>query len=119
MLDSSTMVTDISRMAFDIGLDQPSPAYCDERERLNRTRTWLNCFCVDVSYATQFGKMPMISLKDHNARHSREWYKGSLVNLPFDIHLCSYTDILLLFAEYRTTACAKGNERGNKVHETS
>lgn len=75
------------RMAVELGLNQPLPADYNERESLNRTRTWLNCFCVDVSYATQFGKMPMISFSDYLVRNSRNWHRSSPLISPFDLHL--------------------------------
>jgi transcriptional regulatory protein LEU3 len=88
-------------MAFELGLNQPLPPGCDERECLNRTRTWLTCFCVNGSYATQFGKMSMIPLNDQLARNSRNWYRSSPLICPFDIHLCAHVDILLLFADFQ------------------
>lgn len=103
-------------MAIELGLNQPLPPGCDERESLNRTRTWLNCFCVDASYATQSGKMPMIPLNDHLARNSRNWYRSSALISPFDIHLCAYVDILLLFADFRTAVDKGGlHERVGEV----
>ncbi|KAJ7172547.1 fungal-specific transcription factor domain-containing protein [Mycena filopes] len=90
------------RMAIELGLNQPAPPQCDERESLNRTRTWLNCYCVDASHAIQFGKMPMLSLDDYVARTSGDWYTSKM-NGPFDVHLCAYVSILFLMAEWRRT----------------
>ncbi|KAF9457171.1 fungal-specific transcription factor domain-containing protein [Collybia nuda] len=90
------------RMAIELELNQPPPAICSERESLNRTRTWLNCYCVDGSHAIQFGKMPMLRLDDYLARNSRQWYKSSPLNIPFDIHLCAYVHIIILVAEWRS-----------------
>ncbi|KAJ7470689.1 fungal-specific transcription factor domain-containing protein, partial [Mycena latifolia] len=91
------------RMAIELGLNQPPPPICDEREKLNRTRTWLNCYCVDASHAIQFGKMPMLDLNDYVARTSRDWYQSSSLNMnsPFDVHLCAYVSFMLLMAEWR------------------
>ncbi|KJA20235.1 hypothetical protein HYPSUDRAFT_68639 [Hypholoma sublateritium FD-334 SS-4] len=89
------------RMAIELELNQPPPPTCDEREALNRTRTWLNCFCVDGSHATQYGKLPMLSLDDYLARNSREWYRSSPLNTPYDIHLCAYVQILMQLAHWR------------------
>ncbi|KAG6854333.1 hypothetical protein C0991_008228 [Blastosporella zonata] len=88
------------RMAIELELNQPPPDTCNERERLNRTRTWLNCYCVDGSHAIQFGKMPMLRLDDYLAMHSREWFKTPM-NLPFDVHLCAYVHIIIIVAEFR------------------
>lgn len=89
-------------MATELGLNQPPPPDCDEREALNRTRTWLNCYCVDGSHATQFGKLPMLSLDDYLARTSRNWYKESPLNTPYDVHLCAYVQILIHMAKWRS-----------------
>jgi len=90
------------RMAIELELNQPPPSTCNERESLNRTRTWLNCYCVDGSHAIQFGKMPMLRLDDYLARHSRQWYKSSSMNLPFDVHLCAYVHIIIIVAKWRS-----------------
>ena len=91
-------------MALELQLNQPPPADCEEREQLNRMRTWLNCYCVDGSHAIQFGKIPMLSLDDYLARHSREWYRSSPMNLPYDVHLTGYVHIILIVAQWRSTA---------------
>jgi transcriptional regulatory protein LEU3 len=101
MIDISRYLC-IIRMATELGLNQPPPPDCDEREALNRTRTWLNCYCVDGSHATQFGKLPMLSLDDYLARTSRNWYKESPLNTPYDVHLCAYVQILIHMAKWRT-----------------
>ncbi|GLB37436.1 putative GAL4-like Zn(II)2Cys6 (or C6 zinc) binuclear cluster DNA-binding domain [Lyophyllum shimeji] len=90
------------RMAIELELNQPPPTTCSERERLNRTRTWLNCYYVDGSHAIQFGKMPMLRLDDYLASHSGEWYKSSSMNLPFDVHLCAYVHIIIIVARWRS-----------------
>ncbi|KAF8959024.1 hypothetical protein BDZ97DRAFT_1906286 [Flammula alnicola] len=86
---------------YGIGIESTATPTYDEREALNRTRTWLNCYCVDGSHAIQFGKVPMLRLDDYLARNSREWYKSSLMNTPFDVHLCAYVQILILMAKWR------------------
>ena len=87
-------------MALEIGLDR-SPSDTDIRENLNRTRTWINAFCVDGSHATQFGKMPMVKLNDFLVRKSvRNWYT-SLDSAPYDIGLCAYAELLLHMIQYR------------------
>lgn len=87
-------------MAQEIGLDKP-PTGTDIRENLNRTRTWINTFCVDGSHATQFGKMPMVQLNDYLVRKSvRTWYT-SLDSAPYDIGLCAYAELLLHMIQYR------------------
>ena len=89
-------------MALEIGLDKP-PTGPDIRENLNRTRTWINAFCVDGSHSTQFGKMPMVRLDDYLVRHNvRTWYM-SLDNAPYDIGLCAYAELLLHMMQYRET----------------
>jgi hypothetical protein len=72
----------------------------DEREKLDRTRTWLNGFCVDLSYATQSGKIPLAAVDDYMARTSREWYRSSPLNLPIDVHLCAYVEMLIIMGTF-------------------
>lgn len=87
-------------MAIEIGLDKPSHV-SDIRENLNRTRTWINCFCVDTSHATQFGKMPTVKINDYVVRTSaRTWYM-SLDSAPYDIGFCAFAELLLHMVEYR------------------
>ncbi|KAK0483556.1 fungal-specific transcription factor domain-containing protein [Armillaria novae-zelandiae] len=98
------------RMALELGLNKPPPPQCNERETMDRTRTWLNCYCADASHAIQFGKIPMISLDDHMAVHSDGWYKASRKNLPFDVHLCAYVQIIVIMARWRK-CIGEGNLR--------
>lgn len=88
-------------MAIELELNQPPPSHCDERDRLNRTRTWLCCYVVDGSHAIQFGKLPMLRLDDYIARNSRNWYKSSVLNSPFDVHLCGYVQMIILMGHWR------------------
>ncbi|KAJ4488126.1 fungal-specific transcription factor domain-containing protein [Lentinula aciculospora] len=90
------------RMALELELHLPPPSDCDEREALNRTRTWLNCYCVDGSHAIQFGKMPMLRLDDYMARTCQDWYRSSPMNTPYDVHLVAYVRILLIMAKWRS-----------------
>ncbi|KAF8163242.1 fungal-specific transcription factor domain-containing protein [Crassisporium funariophilum] len=89
------------RMAIELELNDPPPPECDEREALNRTRTWLNCYCVDGLHAIHFGKIPMLRLDDFLARHSRDWYKSSPFNTPFDVHLCACVQMIIQMAKWR------------------
>ncbi|KAF9453200.1 hypothetical protein P691DRAFT_801540 [Macrolepiota fuliginosa MF-IS2] len=91
------------RMAMELGLNQPPPPTCNDRQKLNRIRTWLNCYCVDGSHAIQFGKMPMVRLDDFVARTSQDWYKSSSMNTAFDVHLCAYVQMLISVAKWRKT----------------
>lgn len=89
-------------MAMELKLNQPPPDGLPEREKLNRVRTWLNCYCADGSHAIQFGKMPMLRLDDYLARSSTLWYRSSSLNSPLDVHLVAYVHILLIMAQWRT-----------------
>jgi len=55
-------------MATELGLykQQPLPAATEtiEREALNRTRTWIICFCLDVSISVHFGRPITIARDD-------------------------------------------------------
>ena len=72
-----------------------------EREHLNRMRTWLNCYCVDASHATQFGKPAMISAEDAAALGAREWYRSSRMSLAIDVHLVAYVELLHTMRSFR------------------
>ena len=73
-----------------------------ERQWLNQTRTWLNCYCVDASHATQFGKPAVIAAEDYTARTCREWYRESAnCGQAFDVHLVSYVEILRCMRRFR------------------
>ncbi|TFY66660.1 hypothetical protein EVG20_g4425 [Dentipellis fragilis] len=89
------------RMAIELALHKPPPSDCDEREVANRIRTWLNCFCVDGAHATSFGKLSMTPTDDIVSRTSRDWHISSRFNLPFDIHLVAYVDILLIMEQFQ------------------
>lgn len=95
-------------MALELELNKPSES-CDEREKQNRIRTWLNCFCVDGSHAIQFGKIPMLRLDDHMAVNSEDWFRSSDSNLPFDVHLCAYVQIIVIMARWYKDA--RGDNR--------
>ncbi|THH09165.1 hypothetical protein EW145_g2214 [Phellinidium pouzarii] len=71
------------------------------RDRLNRIRTWLNCYCVDASHATQFGKPAMLDVEDYVARNCREWYHSSPFNLAIDVHLVSYVEVSRVMRHFR------------------
>ncbi|KAH7923853.1 hypothetical protein BV22DRAFT_552895 [Leucogyrophana mollusca] len=100
--DRSWMLMGVAfSLARELGLHQDPPSSLDEREKLNRTRTWLNCFCVDGSYSTQSAKIPMISRDDYVARNSRDWYRSSPLNLTIDAHLCWYVHMITTMLDYR------------------
>ncbi|KAJ3726150.1 fungal-specific transcription factor domain-containing protein [Lentinula raphanica] len=99
------------RMALELELHLPPPSDCDEREALNRTRTWLNCYCVDGSHAIQFGKMPMLRLDDYMARTSQDWYRSSPMNTPYDVHLVAYVQILIIMAKWRSVVQRESNSQ--------
>ncbi|KAI0683838.1 fungal-specific transcription factor domain-containing protein, partial [Cytidiella melzeri] len=70
-----------------------------EREIMNRIRVWLNCYNLDKSTATQFGK-PSTIKEDFIVRRSEEWYKKSEYNHIYDIGLCAYTSQLRIMASF-------------------
>ncbi|KAF8589368.1 hypothetical protein K439DRAFT_1628805 [Ramaria rubella] len=89
------------RMATDLNLHHSSTAKITNpqqaREVANRTRIWINCYNVDRSTSTQFGK-PSTIKEDYIARHSKYWYKTTEFN--YDIHLNSYTQLLRVMARF-------------------
>ncbi|KAG8685337.1 hypothetical protein FRC11_010741, partial [Ceratobasidium sp. 423] len=99
-------------MATDLNLHLPWQAKttgeAHEREILNRTRTWLICFNLDRSGATQFGRPPTIR-EDYIVRKSGDWYKRSNFNLPLDIYLTAYTCLLRIVARFLAGVCSDSN----------
>ncbi|QRW23098.1 Fungal specific transcription factor domain [Rhizoctonia solani] len=100
------------RMATDLNLHLPwqgkATGEAHEREILNRTRTWLICFNLDRSGATQFGRPPTIR-EDYIVRKSGDWYKRSKFNLPLDIHLTGYTHLLRIVARFLASVYSDSN----------
>jgi hypothetical protein len=93
------------RVATDINLHQPITALPvneqHAREMLNRTRVWLNCFNLDRSTGSEYGKPPIIKNTDYVANHSESWWSSSPYNLPhFDIHICAYNAELKVMARF-------------------
>ncbi|KAJ7052617.1 hypothetical protein C8F01DRAFT_1261749 [Mycena amicta] len=93
------------RLAIDLNLHLPNTAQpineSHAREMLNRTRVWLNCFNLDRSTGSQYGKTPTISNADYMANHSEEWWRSSPHNMRnFDIHTCAYNSELRVMAAF-------------------
>ncbi|KAJ6505937.1 hypothetical protein DFH09DRAFT_284234 [Mycena vulgaris] len=93
------------RMATDLNLHLPNTAKPinenHAREMLNRTRVWLNCFNLDRSTGSQYGKAPTISNNDYMANHSEDWWRSSPYNMEhFDIHICAYNAELKVMAAF-------------------
>ncbi|KAJ6494758.1 hypothetical protein C8R47DRAFT_381452 [Mycena vitilis] len=93
------------RMATDLNLHLPNTAKPinenHAREMLNRTRVWLNCFNLDRSTGSQYGKAPTISNSDYMANHSKNWWGSSPCNMRnFDIHICAYNEELKVMAAF-------------------
>ncbi|KAJ6531716.1 hypothetical protein B0H19DRAFT_1272920 [Mycena capillaripes] len=93
------------RMATDLNLHLPNTAKPinenHAREMLNRTRVWLNCFNLDRSTGSQYGKAPTISNNDYMANHSGDWWCSSPYNMAnFDIHICAYNAELKVMAAF-------------------
>ena len=104
----------VSRLAQELQLDQ-TPEGPDQQLNSNVIRTWMNCFCVDGSHATQFGKMAMVKLDDYLCRNmARVWYKWPSSG-PYDIGLCGYAELLLLMARFRRACGVNGLTSDGKV----
>lgn len=92
-------------MAIDLNLHLPNTAKpineSHAREMLNRTRVWLNCFNLDRSTGSQYGKAPTISNNDYMANHSEDWWRSSQFNMAnFDIHICAYNSELKVMSAF-------------------
>ncbi|KAH7345760.1 hypothetical protein B0J17DRAFT_641065 [Rhizoctonia solani] len=94
-----------TRMAGDLQLNRPAEhpfsSEMAEREHLNRIRTWLICHNLDVSAAAKLGKQTSTQ-EDPVILGSRSWWKSSKYNMKFDIHLCAFTQICIIFRKYFT-----------------
>jgi hypothetical protein len=93
------------RIATDLNLHHPNTAKPlneqHAREMLNRTRIWLNCFNLDRSTGSQYGKTPIIRNTDYIANHSEEWWQSSKYNMQhFDIHISAYNNELRIMANF-------------------
>ncbi|KAF8986590.1 hypothetical protein BDQ17DRAFT_1436191 [Cyathus striatus] len=93
------------RTATDLNLHLPTTAKPlnenHAREMLNRTRVWLNCFNLDRSTGSQYGKPPIISGSDYMANHSQEWWNSSPYNMTnFDIHTSAYNSELKVMGRF-------------------
>ncbi|KAK7033077.1 Zn(2)-C6 fungal-type domain-containing protein [Favolaschia claudopus] len=102
------------RMASDLNLHLPNTAEprneSHAREMLNRTRVWLNCFNLDRSTGSQYGKAPTIPNNDYMANRSSEWWRSSPYNMQnFDIHICAYNSELKVMASFMATIYSDPN----------
>ncbi|KAI0071364.1 hypothetical protein K474DRAFT_632780 [Panus rudis PR-1116 ss-1] len=70
-----------------------------EREILNRTRTWINLYNLDRSLSTQYGK-PYSIKEDYIIRTSNNWYNKSKYNHPLDVSLCGYNALLQIVSRF-------------------
>ncbi|KAI5988475.1 hypothetical protein F5J12DRAFT_726414 [Pisolithus orientalis] len=95
----------ICRIAQDINLNCPMTAkplnQHHTRRLLSRTQIWLNCFNLDRSTGTQYGKRAIIPNSDYVARHCDMWWQLSPYDLSgFDIQTCIYNMELRLMAVF-------------------
>ncbi|KAJ7686068.1 hypothetical protein B0H17DRAFT_722358 [Mycena rosella] len=104
------------RIATDLNLHLPNTTKPtdenDAREMLNRTRVWLNCFNLDRSTGSQYGKAPIISNDDYMANHSEDWWRSSPYNMACDIQICAYT------AEFKVMATFMAKVYSDPSHPT-
>ncbi|QRV81888.1 Fungal specific transcription factor domain [Ceratobasidium sp. AG-Ba] len=102
------------RMAMDLDLnhaaEKPFANERAEREYLNRVRTWLICHNLEVSYGTKTGK-PITLQEDDMILSSKMWWKSSVYNTPYDIHLCAFTQICMIFHKYQRKLVPDSNGR--------
>ncbi|KII89885.1 hypothetical protein PLICRDRAFT_108635 [Plicaturopsis crispa FD-325 SS-3] len=93
------------RIAIDLNLHHPNTATPlnehHAREMLNRSRLWLNCFNLDRSTGSQYGKTPIIPSTDYVANNSVSWWCSSAYNLSnFDVHTCAYNSELRVMGAF-------------------
>ncbi|GJJ08038.1 hypothetical protein Clacol_002245 [Clathrus columnatus] len=99
------------RMATDLNLHHSLTVKAtteqQRREVANRTRIWINCYNLDRSTSTQFGK-PSTIKHDYIASHSKFWYKNTDFN--YDIHLNGYTQLLIVMANFHEAIYSDRNQ---------
>ncbi|KIJ52331.1 hypothetical protein M422DRAFT_222838 [Sphaerobolus stellatus SS14] len=99
------------RMATDLNLHHSLNAKTQNesqrREAANRTRIWMNCYNLDRSTSTQFGK-PSTIKEDYTARHSKFWYRRTGFN--YDIHLNGYTQLLRVMGRFHEAIYSNPDE---------
>lgn len=93
------------RLAQDLNLNRPTATTPlnehHARVLLNRTRVWINCFNLDRSSGSQYGKAPIIPNSDYIANHLHDWWGSSKYNVEdFDIHICIYSMELNIGAKF-------------------
>ncbi|KAG8695638.1 hypothetical protein FRC08_007645 [Ceratobasidium sp. 394] len=100
------------RMAMDLDLNRPVESgftsEMAEREYLNRIRTWLICHNLEVSGAAKTGK-PITVQEDATIVGSKTWWQSSRLNTPYDIHLCAFTQICMIFHKYHRILVSDSN----------
>ncbi|KAH9951891.1 hypothetical protein B0H21DRAFT_3003 [Amylocystis lapponica] len=92
-----------ARLAQELKLDQPPSPSCEERLSLNYTRTWFAIVCLDKTYAIQFGRPVIVQRSGYIAGITRTWYNSTKSNTRYDVHICAYTELHLLAAEFWQT----------------
>ena len=87
------------RMAQDLNLHRKAVVPDDhetneeqEREIMNRERTWYICFCVDRTLCAQMGK-PYSIREDWLIRHANEWCLQKY-SRPWDLGICALVNLL-------------------------
>ncbi|KAK7682019.1 hypothetical protein QCA50_014983 [Cerrena zonata] len=107
------------RLATDLNLQKVSTvkptSEHHEREILNRTRLWINCYNLDRSLSTQYGK-PYSIKEDYVIRSSSDWYKKSKYNDPLDVGLCSYNALLRLISRFHDEVFDPSEPSGLNEH---
>jgi hypothetical protein len=52
----------------------------------------------------------MIPVEDYTARQSRDWYRSSQHNLPIDIHLVAYVEVLQTMGRFKIETDTMGTK---------
>ncbi|KAG8750329.1 hypothetical protein FRC14_000635 [Serendipita sp. 396] len=94
------------RMAMDLDLHLPTivevSSEQQQREILNRTRTWIICYNMDRSSSAQLGK-PMTIRENYIIQDSETWWQRSKFNHPYDLHLCQHTTLMRIMSSFQET----------------
>jgi hypothetical protein len=97
------------RIAMDLGMHLPSwskpQSEQQEREALNKTRTWMICYSMDRSMAAQYGK-PCTINDEYMECYPPNFYASSQCSSVYDIHICAYNALLRIVGQMHTELCA-------------
>ncbi|KIJ30760.1 hypothetical protein M422DRAFT_267701 [Sphaerobolus stellatus SS14] len=113
------MATDLQLYRSEYSYTSPDMPEIQARALLNRARAWLNCFCNDLSIATQLGKPPSLVFTSTTAGGAnpipfelKTWWRCSRFNLDQDFYLCANASLLEIISDFNDVSFSRGETNG-------